>query len=631
MIVQVKNFSVNKSNFKTKTMKKLILLLAGIALIISIVTAQDSLYIYQGGIIVTKRATAQIDSIIFYKTGTITIPSNGTITTPPQGTITYGSITDSENNSYKTIRIGKQTWMAENLKVTKYNDGTTILNVTDNTVWNNLTTGAVCTYNNTTNADTIKNYGRLYNWYAVNTGKLCPTGWHIPSLDEWSTLNNFLVHNGYSDTGTVSNSLLGSDIAKSMASTTGWNSSTTTGAIGNNSYRNNNSGFSALPGGYRSYTGVFFDLGNNARWYSSTEYNASLSYNMLLSFSDSKLLNSCNQKLYGLSVRCFKEEVVLPSITTLPITAITQSTAICGGNITNNGGSNITKQGVCWSTAHNPTITDSKTLDSIYTTIFSSNLNVLEEGTIYYVRAYASNSVGTAYGNEQLFITAKALSTINYGIITDIENNSYKTVTIGNQTWMAENLKVTKFNDGSTISDVIGKGIFFNNGLGTVYTINNTTNTDTINTYGRLYDWYAVRTGKLCPKGWHVPSDNEWIILQTYLIENGYNYEGSTTGNNIAKSLASTKGWDLSSYIGTIGNNPSLNNKSGFSALPAGYCNENGLGGGVGQRAFWWSSNSIGGSEAAPWIMDNTGSTLWSKYRMGFYVTNACSVRCLRD
>ena len=147
-------------------MKKIALIVASIALMSGMTTAQtDTMYIMKAGAVIDKyNVGTEVDSIVFYKP---------TIKTPPLGTITYGNTTDYENNVYKTVTIGTQTWFAENLKTTKYNDGTAIPNVTDNTAWSNLgTTGAQCDYNNTpTNSIT---YGKLYNWYAVNTGKLCP-------------------------------------------------------------------------------------------------------------------------------------------------------------------------------------------------------------------------------------------------------------------------------------------------------------------------------------------------------------------------------------------------------------------------------------------------------------------------
>jgi len=232
--------------------------------------------------------------------------NEATITAPPLGTVTvtYGSMTDGESNSYKTVSIGTQTWMAENLNVTKYNDGTVIPNVTDATTWSNLTTGAVCTYNNTTNADSIRTYGRLYNWYAVNTGKLCPTGWHVPSDAEWSTLDAYLNANGYDyDASTTDDA-----IAKSMASTTGWASYSQTGTIGNNPSTNNKSGFTALPGGYRSSNGTFYNIGHLGVWWSSTENDTSSANLRSLGYSYGNLDDGYgNNKVDGFSVRCLRD------------------------------------------------------------------------------------------------------------------------------------------------------------------------------------------------------------------------------------------------------------------------------------------------------------------------------------
>ena len=224
-------------------------------------------------------------------------------TTPVQpGTIHYGSTTDQDGNTVKTVQIGTQTWFAENLNVTTYNDGTAIPNVTDNTAWGNLTTGAYCNYNN--EASNAATYCRLYNWYAVNTGKLCPTGWHVPSSAEWTTLENYLIENGYNYDGTTTSD----KIAKSMASTTGWSSSTTTGAIGNTPSTNNSSGFTALPGGYRHNDGTFYLVGNYGYWWSSTELNTSYAYYRTLTYNYSNLNSYPSSLVSGFSVRCLKDK-----------------------------------------------------------------------------------------------------------------------------------------------------------------------------------------------------------------------------------------------------------------------------------------------------------------------------------
>ena len=107
--------------------------------------------------------------------------------------IIYGTMTDQDGNVYKTITIGTQTWMAENLRTTKYRDGSNIPLVTSHASWLTLTTGAYCNYNNTTNCDTISSYGRLYNWFVTSDSRnIAPVGWHVPSEAEWQTLINYL-------------------------------------------------------------------------------------------------------------------------------------------------------------------------------------------------------------------------------------------------------------------------------------------------------------------------------------------------------------------------------------------------------------------------------------------------------
>jgi uncharacterized protein (TIGR02145 family) len=119
-------------------------------------------------------------------------PTNGKTTAIFSSSVTYGTVTDQDGNVYKTVKIGTQTWMAENLRTTKYNDGKSIENVIVASKWEGLSTGAYGNYNNTTSSDTIATYGRLYNWSAINTGKLAPKGWHVPTDDEWSVLTRYL-------------------------------------------------------------------------------------------------------------------------------------------------------------------------------------------------------------------------------------------------------------------------------------------------------------------------------------------------------------------------------------------------------------------------------------------------------
>lgn len=194
------------------------------------------------------------------------------------------TVTDIDGNVYHTVKIGTQTWMVENLKVTKYNDGSSIPNVTDNKAWNNITTPGYCWYNNDVVNKNI--YGALYNWNAVNTGKLCPLGWHVPSKTEWDKFDTDNADVQLKEIGTVH--------------WKGPNDAT------------NETGFTALPGGERDLNGVFWYLGESGSWWSTTEMNP-LGYDAIfseiLNYDQHGLGNGYPEKLgnRGFSVRCIKD------------------------------------------------------------------------------------------------------------------------------------------------------------------------------------------------------------------------------------------------------------------------------------------------------------------------------------
>lgn len=205
---------------------------------------------------------------------------------------------DTDGNNYAVVTIGTQTWMAENLRTTKYSSGgSSIPNVTSRQDWLLLTTGAYCTYNNTTVTDSITKYGLLYNWYAttIENHNLAPVGWHVPSNAEWTKLSTYVAAN----VGTSLNA------AKALASTMYWNSSTNVGAIGNNPSLNNFTGFSALPSGGRFGPSLFENLGSTCNfWAGSLSYSTN-SYCWTLSYGVGGVsgLNTTD-KPSGKSVRC---------------------------------------------------------------------------------------------------------------------------------------------------------------------------------------------------------------------------------------------------------------------------------------------------------------------------------------
>jgi uncharacterized protein (TIGR02145 family) len=194
-------------------------------------------------------------------------------------------VIDGDDNTYKTVKIGNQLWMAENLRTTKFNDGTNIPIVLDNTTWSNLTTSSYSWYlkDETTYKYT---YGALYNWYAVNTNKLCPLGWSVPTDDEWTILENALG----------GRAVAGGELKEEGSEH--WNDPNDA---------NNNSGFTALPGGSRQADGTFNWMVTHGFWWSSTQINSTNAWNRNMYFLDKKVSRDGPDKKSGYSIRCLKD------------------------------------------------------------------------------------------------------------------------------------------------------------------------------------------------------------------------------------------------------------------------------------------------------------------------------------
>jgi uncharacterized protein (TIGR02145 family) len=215
--------------------------------------------------------------------------TNGKTTAVFNSNVTYGKMTDQDGNVYKTVTIGSQTWMAENLRTTMYNDGTSIPYVPGVSGSKNVSTlGGYCNYNYATSSDTIATYGRLYNWYAINGCKLCPSGWHVPTDAEWSTLTDYLG----------GESVAGGKIKE--IGTTHW-TSPNTGAT-------NETGFTALPGGILiNETGMFEYIGRTNYWWSDTEIDNIHARFRSVNYNYSDVYRYYTKKEDWLSVRCVKD------------------------------------------------------------------------------------------------------------------------------------------------------------------------------------------------------------------------------------------------------------------------------------------------------------------------------------
>ena len=222
--------------------------------------------------------------------------------------VNAGNVVDIDGNVYQSVRIGNQVWMTENLRVTKYNDGSAIPLDTSTATWANATTPMFCYYSNTTNADSIKKYRGLYNWYVVrptNPKKIAPTGWHIPTDSEWEVMQSYLIMHGYNYDGTTDTS--NNEIAMALAAKTDWASYTGAGCPGNNLTKNNSSGFSALSGGYRNSNGMFDYQRGGGVWWTATETDAAGAWGRGLGFSCDYLDRYDYDKCFGFSVRLVKD------------------------------------------------------------------------------------------------------------------------------------------------------------------------------------------------------------------------------------------------------------------------------------------------------------------------------------
>jgi len=255
-------------------------------------------------------------------------------------------------------------------------------------------------------------------------------------------------------------------------------------------------------------------------------------------------------------------------------------------------------------------------------------LLVMKEGYTFYRLPI------TKPDTSDLQITMTPLET---GTVTDVDGNEYQTVRIGNQVWTTENLRTTKYNDGTNISLVTNASSW---GMSTGYCFyDNSTDPAEQKKWGALYNWNAVKTGKLAPKGWHVATNAEWDTLQLYLMTNGYNYDGTisaferdsfeTDENKIAKSLAAKTDWTVdSSNEGSIGKTLEYNNASGFSAIPSGFRYYDGGFFYQGDFCFFWTSSEYDASYAWYRMLWDTTCYFNRGYRVKFL---GCSIRLIKD
>ena len=292
-----------------------------------------------------------------------------------------------------------------------------------------------------------------------------------------------------------------------------------------------------------------------------------------------------------------------PTLTTSAVTNVTETSATLNGVISivseNCEEPTNTEQGFVYATTIQPTIANTQV--NVDGTNISINLEGLTPNTTYYVRTFLTNTLGEFYGNEVSFITEEEIT-----VLLNCDGNPVPTIVYGTQEWTVEDFCMETFRDGTPIPQVQDNSEW---GQGQspkwAYYDNDPTQL-------KVYNYEAVRNGLFAPEGWHVPTAEEWTILEEYLIANGYNYDNTTTGNKIGKSMASTTGWyEGEATTGNVGYNQSINNSSGFNGIPTPYRKPNGgwccaVGDGTNAVKVWWTNGPWNNEAQVPYRLLDT-------------------------
>ena len=475
------------------------------------------------------------------------------------------SVKDYDGNTYKTVYIGTQCWMAENLRATHYTNGSAIPKA-QGTKSDNY---APYYYYPNDDVSNVSTYGLLYNWrgamgdnYSSNlipsgVRGICPEGWHLPSDTEWTLLTDFLSSAAqYSCDNDIKK------IAKSLAADKEWEYSPNSCNVGNMMYTNNSSGFSALPSGVKS-SGRYDYFGEKCYFWTSTAQEEGHAYTRDISSNSSKVGLSASYSVghfsHGLSIRCLRNPI---------------------------------------------SYTD------------KSDMN--EE-----IESNRLNSLACQSQKE----------------VIDCDGNRYRTVQIGGQCWMAENLRATHYANGIALT----KGFRDNSSKDIALFDYPHGDSSLAKTFGLLYNWKAImgnssssaqnpsRVQGLCPNGWHVPSKVEWEMLEQYVNNNE---KLSENKYNTGKAYASKRYWwyyySKKGYNSCVGGSPSSNNTTGFSVIPAGeyYYGSNGFGN-FGGCAYLWSSTEYDDNKSAYyWQLSHSGSNPKIGYSSK---VNGKSLRCVKN
>jgi uncharacterized protein len=486
------------------------------------------------------------------------------------------TVTDADGNIYNTVRIGSQVWTVENLRTTKFNDGTPIPNVTGAEAWKGLSTPGFCYYEN--KPEYGEKYGALYNWWAASSNKIAPKGWKVPTHEEQMVLRDCLIAIGDNFDGTKE----GNKVAKSMTASTDWGPDSIPGNAGNDLTTNNRSGFTALPTGSRWNDGSFHAMGQSVYWWSTTKGDGEGSHMSSIHSRFAKYGNNQHHDRSGFCIRLLR------------IDTIEQASSI-KGTVKNSSGAGLAGAKVQLEGTNQSTKTDAKgNFNMVLKGLAPVTKKVNDRGFVDYRRDVITVTK-EGYLDYQIHVPAPEASKMAIemidcaGTVTDVDGNVYQTVKIGDQVWTTSSLRTTRYNDGTPIPNVIDNKEWNQLKSAACCYYDNKPEHAKI---GLLYNWWAANHPKIAPKGWHVPTVEEQLTLRRYLVQNGYNCDGTKypewkgendhekdKENKVGKSMAGRIGWEYrivdkqGKYWEKellISERPELNNKTGFNGLPNG-------------------------------------------------------------
>jgi uncharacterized protein (TIGR02145 family) len=601
----------------------------------------DSLWVGDTFVIVPGISAVNFPVGVTSGLGSIVLPGNNTCANEyinvvgcnGQSSLTY------DGRTYDLVEIGGQCWFADNLATDQYRNGAPIPTGLDNNAWSTTTNGAFAIYNNDPANGAA--YGKLYNWYTtVDNRGLCPVGWHVPSDCEWMYLEGSL---GMSIVGQESSGFRGTNEGGEMKDLTNWNLP--------NIGATNSSGFSALPGGVRGQNGPYNFIGGIGYWWTMSEKDAFDAWYRRLDFSVSSVGRGNTNKHNGFNVRCIKDAETSPvqgctdgaacnfqanasqddgSCLYLNATCndnnantindVINGNCQCAGEVIVNG---CTNSQAC---NYNP----AANVDNGSCLIQGTACNDNNVGTINDVINANCQCAGTpsntgatllpgnsACTNEVISVTGcGGQTTLTYDGVT------YDLVQIGGQCWFADNLATDQYRNGDLITTGLTNTNWANTTAGAYHIYANSSANDA--TYGKLYNWFAVTdTRGLCPIGWHIPSDCEWMYLENSLgmtVSDQILSDTWVRGTDQGGRLKSTTLWDAP--------NLGANNNTGFSALGGGYRWTNGTGGFLNSLGYWWTATAPTSSNAWYRVL---GANYATMNRINGGKRAGFSVRCVKD